>query len=31
MEIVLNENSKDYFVKFISREYKEVLNDLYLA
>jgi hypothetical protein len=24
MEVLLNENCKDYFVKFISREYKEV-------
>jgi hypothetical protein len=24
MEILLNENSKDYFVKFISKEYREV-------
>lgn len=25
MEVVLDENSKDYFIKFIAKEFKEVL------
>lgn len=30
MEVLLNEISKDYFVKFISKEYREVINIIFI-